>query len=147
MMFQGEFNNTVDPKGRASIPTAFREALKDTGDEGALVVTKADGGLAAYPASVWQQICERVMALPPGPRREANLRTRIAPARECCFDRQGRIQIPQSLREYADLDKDIVVVGMIEKIEIWNQQRHAAATGESEALLRDDAQGQADLGF
>ena len=87
------------------------------------------------------------MALPAGPKRTANLRTRIAPARECRFDRQGRIQIPQSLREYAALEKDIVVVGMIEKIEIWNLQRHVDATGESESLLREDEQGQADLGF
>ncbi len=146
-MFYGEFNNTVDLKGRASIPATFRDALRQSAGDESLVVTKADGGLTAYPLSVWKKICENVLALPPGPKREANLRTRVAPARECRFDRQGRIQIPQSLREYAALEKDIVVVGMIEKIEIWNQQRHAAATGESEALLRDDAQGQADLGF
>lgn len=145
-MFFGEFNNTVDQKGRASIPATFRDALFNSGDE-SLVVTKSGQGLAAYPASVWQKICENVLALPHGPRREANLRFKIAPAKECQFDRQGRIQIPQSLRQYAGLDKDVVIVGMIEKIEIWNQQTHAAATSESEALLSEDAQGQADLGF
>ncbi len=146
-MFYGEFNNTVDLKGRASIPALFRDSLlNSTGDE-SLFVTKSDGGLAAYPASAWKKICENVMSLPAGPKRTANLRTRIAPARECRFDRQGRIQIPQSLREYAALEKDIVVVGMIEKIEIWNLQRHVDATGESESLLREDEQGQADLGF
>lgn len=146
-MFYGEFNNTVDLKGRASVPAAFREALQVKAGDESLVITKADGGLAAYPASVWKKIFDNVMALPPGPRRVDNLRTRIAPAKECTFDRQGRIQIPQALREYAALEKDIVVVGMGDKVEFWNQQRHAAATSESEATLREDAQGQADLGF
>ncbi len=146
-MFYGEFNNTVDLKGRASVPATFRETLQAQAGDESLVVTKADGGLAAYPASVWKKIFDNVMALPPGPRRVDNLRTRIAPAKECTFDRQGRIQIPQALREYAGLEKDIVIVGMGDKVEIWNQQRHAAATSESEATLREDAQGQADLGF
>jgi MraZ protein len=146
-MFFGEFNNTVDPKGRASIPASFRDAMKEfTGDE-SLFLAKADDGLAAYPASVWQKIRENVLAMPRGPKRTANLRARIAPAKECHFDRQGRIQIPQSLREYAALEKDIVVVGMIDKIEIWNSKRYLDATSESESLLREDEQGQADLGF
>jgi MraZ protein len=146
-MFFGEFNNTVDPKGRASIPVAFREAmLKSTGDD-SLYVTKNDRGLMAYPASSWKKICEKVNSLPPGPLRTANLRTKVAPAQECRFDKQGRIQVPQSLREYAALDKEIVVVGMIDKIEIWNLQRHLEATAESESLLRENEQAQADLGF
>lgn len=146
-MFFGEFNNTVDPKGRASIPVAFRDAMREsTGDE-SLYLAKADLGLTAYPASAWQTIRENVLAMPRGPKRTAYLRARIAPAQECHFDRQGRIQIPQSLREYAGLEKDIVVVGMIDKIEIWNLKRHVEATNVSEALLRDDEQGQADLGF
>jgi len=146
-MFYGEFNNTVDLKGRASVPATFREILKSQAGDDSLVVTKSDGGLAAYPVSVWKKIFDNVMALPAGPRKMNNLRTRIAPAKECSFDRQGRIQVPQALREYAGLEKDIVVVGMGDKIEIWNQQRHADATNESEAVLRDDPQGQADLGF
>lgn len=146
-MFYGEFNNTVDLKGRASVPAAFREILKSQAGDDSLVVTKADGGLAAYPVSVWKKIFDNVMALPAGPRKMNNLRTRIAPAKECSFDRQGRIQIPQALREYAGLEKDVVVVGMGDKIEIWNQQRHAEATSASETVLREDPQGQADLGF
>jgi MraZ protein len=146
-MFYGEFNNTVDLKGRASIPASFRDILQSKIGDETLFVTKADGGLAAYPASVWKKIFDNVMALPPGKRKSDNLRTRIAPAKECSFDRQGRIQIPQSLREYAGLEKDVVIVGMGDKIEIWNQQQHAAATSESEADLRNDPQGQADLGF
>lgn len=146
-MFNGEFNNAIDLKGRASIPAAFRESMQNSTGDVSLYVTKSDDGLAAYPASVWQEICDKVNALPPSPLRTANLRTKIAPAKECRFDRQGRIQIPQSLREYAALEKDIVVVGMIDKIEIWNFQCHQEATAKSEALLRENEQIQADLGF
>ena len=146
-MFYGEFNNIIDPKGRASVPAVFREVMKTSVGDESLVVTKADGGLAAYPASVWKKIFDNVMALPAGPRKAHNLRTRIGPAKECGFDRQGRIQIPQALRDYAGLTKDIVVVGMGDKLEIWDQLQHAAATSESEAQLREDPQGQADLGF
>jgi len=146
-MFFGEFNNTVDPKGRASIPVAFRDSMKETTGDESLYVTKVDGGLVAYPASAWLKIRENVLSMPRGPKRTANLRNRIAPAKECHFDRQGRIQLMQSLREHAGIEKDIVVVGMIDKIEIWNQQSHLAAMGESESLLREDEQGQADLGF
>jgi MraZ protein len=110
-------------------------------------VTKSDDGLTAYPASQWKEIEARVDALPRGPLKTANLRNRIAPAKECSFDGQGRIQIPPALREYAALGKDIVVVGMSDKIEIWNLQRHLEASAESEALLRDNEQAQADLGF
>ncbi len=146
-MFNGEFNNAIDLKGRASIPAAFREALQNSTGDVSLYVTKSDSGLAAYPTSAWQGICDRVNALPPGPLRTANLRTKIAPAKECSFDRQGRIQLPQSLREYAALEKDIVVVGMGDKLEIWNLQRHLEATAKSEALLRENEQAQAELGF
>jgi len=146
-MFYGEFNKTVDSKGRASIPAAFRESmLNSTGDE-TLYVTKSDLGLTAYPATAWKKIRDNVNALPPGPLRTANLRTKIAPVKECRFDGQGRIQLSPSLREYADLKKDIVVVGMIDKIEIWNLQRHLDATDQSEALLREHEQTQAELGF
>lgn len=146
-MFLGEFNNNIDSKGRARIPAAFRESmLNATGDE-SVYVTKSDLGLTAYPASAWKKICENVNALPHGPLRSANLRTKIAPAKECRFDSQGRIQLSPSLRDYADLKKDIVVVGMIDKIEIWNLQRHQDAAEKSEALLRENEQAQAELGF
>ncbi len=148
-MFRGEFNKTIDPKGRAGIPAVFRESmLNETGDD-ALVVTKSDEGLTAYPVSAWKDIEARVDAMPRGPLKTANLRNRIAPAKECSFDGQGRIQIPPSLREYAALvpGKEIVVVGMSDKIEIWNLQRHLEAAAESEALLQQNEQAQADLGF
>jgi len=147
MKFSGEFNVSIDLKGRVSIPASFRDELRDVYTSEGLVVTRHKNGLVAYPPKRWEDICANVFAMPPGPKREANLRNRIAPAKECSFNAQGRIQIPQSLREHAGLEKDVVVIGMFEKIEIWSQQAHALIAAESEALLDADAQGQADLGF
>ena len=147
MRFSGEYNVSIDPKGRLSIPAAFRDELREVYKSESLFVTRFKGGLVAYPPKRWEEITARVLDMPAGPRREANLRNRIAPAAECSFNAQGRIQVPQSLRGHAGLDRDAVVIGMFEKIEIWSQQSHAQITGESEALLDNDAQGQADLGF
>jgi len=145
--FSGEYNVSIDLKGRISIPASFREELREVYKSESLFVTRFKGGLVAYPPKRWEEICAKVLAMPAGPNREANLRNRIAPAKECSFNAQGRIQVPQSLRNHAVLDKDVVVIGMFEKIEIWSQQAHQLIAGESEALLDADAQGQADLGF
>jgi MraZ protein len=147
MKFSGEYNISIDPKGRISIPASFRDELRDDYNAESLVVTKFKKGLVAYPPQRWNEIRAKVLAMPVGPTREAYLRNRVAPAKECDFNAQGRIQIPQSLREHAGLDKEVIVVGMFEKIEIWSQQAHLQVTAESEDLLGDDAQGQANLGF
>ncbi|WP_321370086.1 division/cell wall cluster transcriptional repressor MraZ [uncultured Desulfuromusa sp.] len=147
MKFSGEYNVSIDLKGRVSIPASFRDELRqEYGSEG-LVVTRYKNGLVAYPPARWEEICANVFSMSPGPKREANIRNRIAPAKECSFNAQGRIQIPQSLREHAGLDKDVVVIGMFEKIEIWSQIAHTLIAAESESMLDEDAQGQADLGF
>ncbi|MCK5913014.1 MAG: division/cell wall cluster transcriptional repressor MraZ [Desulfuromusa sp.] len=147
MKFSGEYNVSIDLKGRVSIPASFRDELRQVYDSTGLVVTRYKNGLVAYPPSRWEEICANVFAMAAGPMRESNLRNRIAPAKECLFNAQGRIQIPQSLREHAGLDKDVVTIGMFEKIEIWSQKAHALIAAESESMLDDDAQGQADLGF
>lgn len=147
MKFSGEFNVSIDLKGRVSIPASFRDELRQAYKSEGLVVTRNNEGLVAYPPSKWETIFANVLAMPAGPVREANLRTRIAPAKECSFNAQGRIQIPQSLRDHAGLDKDAVVIGMLDKIEIWSQQAHVAIAEKSEALLDENPQGQADLGF
>jgi MraZ protein len=147
MKFSGEYNVSIDPKGRISIPASFRDELRRVYQSESLFVTRFKGGLVAYPPKRWEEICANVLAMPAGASREANLRNRIAPAKECSFNAQGRIQVPQSLRGHAGLDNDAVVIGMFEKIEIWSQQSHAQITGESEDLLDSNSQGQADLGF
>jgi len=148
MSFQGEYINTIDPKGRASIPARFREILASAYGEECVVVTKnLEDGLTAYPLPVWNQIKQKVEQSPASPQKLAAIRTIVAPAAECPFDKQGRIQIPQSLRSFAGLEKELVVVGLFDKIEIYSQVRYAEVSRRSQALLQADPQVVADFGF
>lgn len=147
MNFQGEFHNTIDPKGRASIPARFREQLTQQGGECVVVTKNLEGGLTAYPAAHWQTVVEDVRRRPASPEKDSATRFFIAPAVDCVFDKQGRIQIPQSLRTFAALEKEVVVLGMFEKIEIYSQSRYAQVTSNSGDLLRNDARLVAEMGF
>lgn len=148
MDFQGEYINLIDPKGRASIPSRFRETLNSVYGDDRLVVTKnSDGGLTAYPLSRWPQLVENVKSLPAGKPRTAMVRLLVSPAQECTFDKQGRIQIPLSLRSHANLTKEIVIVGHFDKIEIFNQSHYDQVTQRSESFLQDNPQDMAEMGF
>lgn len=148
MNFQGEYINLIDPKGRASIPSRFRETLNSIYGDDRLVVTKnSDGGLTAYPLSRWPQLVENVKSQPAGKTKTALIRLLVSPAQECTFDKQGRIQIPLSLRSHASLTKEIVVVGHFDKIEIFNQARYDQVTHNSESFLQENPQEMADMGF
>ena len=147
MNFTGEYHNTVDPKGRASIPAKFREQLVQRGDECVVLTKNLQGGLTAYPVAHWQAVVEGVRQRPASPEKESAIRFFIAPAVECLFDKQGRIQIPQSLRSHGALEKEVVVLGMFEKIEIYSQLRYEQVTSGSGELLRADARVVAEMGF
>ncbi|MCD8122721.1 MAG: division/cell wall cluster transcriptional repressor MraZ [Clostridiales bacterium] len=117
-MFMGEYNHTVDAKGRLIVPSKFREQL---GDE--FVVTKGlDGCLFVYENSEWKALEEKLHALP---LTNANARKFsrffLAGATTCEVDRQGRILLPAILREFAKIDKEAVLVGVGSRIEIWSR--------------------------
>ena len=119
-MFNGEYNHTVDTKGRLIIPTKFRDGL---GEE--FKVTRGlDGCLFAFPLGEWEKFEEQLRSLP---LTQSNARrfTRFFFffSMSCELDRQGRILLPQSLREFAGLEKDVVLTGMINRVEIWDKQR------------------------
>lgn len=118
-MFMGEFNHSIDTKGRIIIPSKFRE---DLGDE--FVITLGlDGCLFAYPNEEWQTFVEKLKTLPGTKEARQLQRYFMAGAAACEADKQGRILIPGKLRESADLNKDIVFVGVLNKIEIWSKER------------------------
>ena len=118
-MFMGEFNHTIDAKGRIIIPSKFRE---DLGEE--FVITLGlDGCLFAYPDSEWQTFVDKLRTLPGTKEARQLQRYFMAGAAECETDKQGRILIPAKLRETTKLDKDIVFVGVLNKIEIWSKER------------------------
>ena len=120
-MFRGEFNHTIDAKGRLIIPVKFREKLGEH-----FIVTKGlDGCLSVYPEEEWKQFEEKLTALSLI-KKETRQLTRffVAGAAEVELDKQGRILIPGPLREHAALEKDVVLVGMLNRVEIWDKTRY-----------------------
>jgi MraZ protein len=123
-MLTGEFNNTLDEKGRLSFPAKFREELGID----RLVITKGvDRCLWAFPPVKWAEVKRNIMATSPF-HKNARLvqRTFVSPAQEVEIDKTGRIAIPQSLREYSSLTKDCVVTGVETYFEIWDKETYAA---------------------
>lgn len=150
MLFQGEFNNAIDAKGRASIPARFRDVLSSVFADERLIVTQNDGGLAAYPIQEWEKVLEKVNAMEASPLKDAINLALISPAIECPFDKQGRIQLTKAQRCYAGLEseiREIVVVGSINKIMIWNRAMHAEMRKQAENLLKTESQALYNLGF
>ena len=151
MEFQGVYYNSIDAKGRASIPARFREQLKELFDDEVLVVTQDRSGIVAYPVSEWERFLEKFAQLPNDQFREDLYFTTVTPATHCAFDKQGRIQLPQSLREYCQLDtdgmRDVVIVGVAKKIQIWNKSRYLEMIAQAEQRLADDRQKRFDLGL
>ena len=119
-MFMGEYNHTIDAKGRLIIPSKFRELL---GEE--FVLTKGlDGCLSIYPMDEWNAFEEKLRALPLT-NKNARTFTRffVAGATNCELDKQGRILVPQTLREFAGLEKDVVLTGNLNRIEVWSKEK------------------------
>lgn len=119
-MFMGEYNHTIDAKGRLIVPSKFRDVL---GSE--FVVTKGlDGCLFVYPNEEWTNIEEKFRDIPLTTKDARKFsRFFFAGAANCEVDKQGRILLPQVLREFADLQKDVVLVGVLSRIEIWSKDR------------------------
>ena len=151
MGFQGVYYNSIDAKGRASIPAKFREQLKENSHEDILVVTQDRCGIVAYPLSEWESFLEKFAQLPNDQFREDLHFTTVTPATHCTFDKQGRIQLPQSLREYCQLDtdgvRDVVIVGGAQKIQIWNKTRYIEMLAEADQRLAENRQKRFDLGL
>ncbi|MGZ3604750.1 MAG: division/cell wall cluster transcriptional repressor MraZ [Thermodesulfobacteriota bacterium] len=122
-MFRGRYEYVIDSKGRISIPSKFKEILNQEYDN-RLVITNYDHCLVAYPFQEWSLIEEKVKNLPALSKdARAFFRFFYSSGIDCEIDKHGRLLIPQSLRDYANLQKDVVLVGSGKKIEIWNKER------------------------
>lgn len=117
-MLLGEYKHNVDTKGRVSIPSKFRVDLGDS-----FVITKGmDNCLFIYSKDEWSKFENKLKELPvTSSKVRSFMRFFFAGACECEVDKQGRINIPQNLREYANIDKDVVIVGVSTRAEIWNK--------------------------
>lgn len=116
--FVGEYLHTLDQKGRIALPVKYREMLGPR----FMVARGTDKCVAVYSAEEWARVLERVMALPQNQRESREYaRYFLSGAMEVDPDRQGRIVIPQTLREYAGVTKDVWVLGVGSRVEIWDK--------------------------
>ncbi len=118
-MFMGEYEHGLDEKGRIIVPTKLREQL----GECFVLTLGTDGCLFVYPMKEWEAFVEKLKSLPGTKEARQFQRYFMAGAVECTPDKQGRIIIPQKLREHAGIDKEVVSVGVVSKIEIWSKER------------------------
>lgn len=140
MIFRGRFEYAIDPKGRVNIPSRFRDQLLEAG-QASLVITNYSSCLYAYPAAEWARIEEKLATVSSVDRRvNTFLRFFVGAAVEATPDRQGRILIPPSLRTYAGLDRDAVIIGMPKRFEIWARERWEVEVGRFEKEGFEDSE-------
>jgi len=143
-LFMGEYQHSLDEKGRLIVPSKFREPLG-----GRCVVTRGlDKCLFLYPEPEWRAMEEKLRQLPLTQRdARAFVRFFFSGATDLELDKQGRIMIPASLREYAALEKDVVVIGVSTRVEIWAKSVWEAYVDEAESSFEAIAEKIVDLGI
>ncbi len=122
-MFRGSSFHTIDAKGRLIIPARFRDVIRADGGE-RVMLSRMDGCLVAYPLDGWRRIESRILQL--AQKNDSLRRFRrvfIGGAFDCACDKQERILIPPLLRDYAGLQKDVVLVGVLDHFEIWSREK------------------------
>lgn len=142
-MFIGEYNHSIDEKGRLAVPAKFRAEL----EEGAVVTRGLDNCLFVYTAQEWNNLAQRISQLPIS---QANTRAfsrlMLAGAMDVQVDKQGRIIVPDYLRSYAKLKKKVVVAGLYNRLEIWDAEYWADYKMHTEEDSGDIAEQLGDLG-
>jgi MraZ protein len=143
-MFMGEFQHNIDAKGRLIVPAKFRDQLGEK-----FVVTRGmDGCLFGYPMSEWEQLEEKLKEMPLA-KKDARTFVRFfySAATECEIDKQGRINIPAALRTHGSLEKACVIIGVSNRIEIWDEARWQEFSTEAEENFDEIAETMIDFGF
>lgn len=142
-MFYGEYQHTIDPKGRVIVPSKFREGLGEK-----FIMTKGlDNCLFVYSSEEWSNLEMKLKALPFTDKDVRSfVRFFFAGAAECEVDKQGRILIPQNLREYAGLEKDVCIIGVSTRVEVWDKVKWEKYSGEDNVSTSEIAEKMAMLG-
>lgn len=143
-MLTGEFNHSIDSKGRLIIPSKLRDSLGEH-----FVITKGmDGCLFVYPENEWEAFEEKLRTLPLTNKKARDFkRFFLGSAVDGEIDKQGRVLLSSSLRTYAGLEKEVVLAGVLDKVEIWSKEAWDARTNDIEENIEDIASDMEDLGL
>ena len=136
-MFIGEYQHSIDEKGRLAVPVKFRPKLA----KGAVVTRGLDQSLFLFPMAEWEQLAQRLskMSIAQANSR-AFARLMLAGAMDVSLDRQGRIILPEYLRSYAKMGKQLVLAGLYNRIELWDKaiwQRYKVATEKNSTVIAE----------
>jgi MraZ protein len=143
-MFIGEYQHTLDEKGRIALPTKFRAAFKD----GAIITRGLDESLFIYSKSQWELLAERLAALPIAQaHNRAFARFMLAGAMDVDIDAQGRITVPEYLRTFAKLKKKVIVTGLFNRLEVWDENAWRIYNSKNEKQSTKIAESIVDLGI
>lgn len=143
-MLIGEYGHSVDSKGRLIMPAKLREEIGDK-----FVITKGlDGCLFAYSLKEWKNFEEKLKSFPlTNKDARALIRFFLAGAIECEIDKQGRFLISANLREFAKLEKEVVIIGVLTRIEIWSKEKWVEYSEKENKQADEIAQNMAELGI
>ncbi len=136
-VFTGEFLHSLDEKGRVIVPARLREGLGEK-----FVITRGlDHCLFAYPSEEWSRIEQKLKTLP-FTRSDARAFTRLffSGAAEVETDKQGRILLPQNLREYAGIEKEVMIIGVSNRVEVWSEQAWKKYSSEANQHFEEAAE-------
>ncbi|MFH1784277.1 MAG: division/cell wall cluster transcriptional repressor MraZ [bacterium] len=142
-MFIGEYRHSIDNKSRLFIPSKFRSGVKK------FILTRGlEDCLFMYPVSSWKNITQKLKSLPLA-KSEARAFSRIllSGAAQCSIDRQGRILVPQNLGSFANVKKNVVIIGVLDRIEIWSVENWNSYSGKSIKSFTELAEKLIDLGI
>ncbi|WP_404409009.1 division/cell wall cluster transcriptional repressor MraZ [Jeotgalibacillus malaysiensis] len=136
-MFMGEYQHSIDTKGRIIVPAKYREHVKDL-----FVITRGlDQCLFGYPLDEWRRLEEKVRSLPVTKKdARAFARFFFSGAVECEIDKQGRINLPKNLIDYAKIEKECMIIGVSSRIEIWDKAVWSDYLNESEESFAEIAE-------
>lgn len=143
-MLLGEYTHNLDAKGRVAIPTKFKEKLS----AGAIITRGIDNCLFVFANKEWDELAKKLVALPLAQANSrAFVRLMLAGAMDARLDNQSRILIPDYLRKYAGLKKQVVVAGLYSRVEIWDAERWNEYKKETEGASEEIAEKLGELGI
>ncbi|MBL7021752.1 division/cell wall cluster transcriptional repressor MraZ [Patescibacteria group bacterium] len=142
-MLIGEYNHSIDTKGRMALPIKFRQVFKS----GAVITRGLDNCLFIYPKNDWKKLADKLAALPIGQAKtRAFARLMLAGAMDVSLDKQGRVNLPDYLTTYAKLKKKVIITGLYDRLEIWDENEWTKYSKQTETNSSDIAEALGELG-